>query len=139
MTKFSGSFSGKSVWQTAVSLKDQPGHDMILGEIAGPQKSSDENWKDAKITYWSTMDLIAGEGVQRGYYVNVHPNGDTDRGSFEGKVTFRGGEGRLEGMWKGSGGTGKFDGITAAGSYRARLVSPTEVEMTWDGEYELAT
>ena len=138
MTKFSGSFSGKSMWQTSVSLKDQPDHDIILGEIAGPQTCSDENWKDSSITYWSTIDLVAGSGVQRGYYVNVRPNGEADRGTFEGRVSFSGGEGRLEGTWKATGGTGKFSGLAGGGNYRGRLVSPTQVEMTWDGEYRLA-
>ena len=138
MTKVSGSFSGKAVWQASVSLKDQPNHDMILGEIAGPQKSSDEKWNNAAVTYWNTIDLLSGNGPQRGYFINVRPDGESDRGSFEGKVTTTGAEVRLEGTWKYTGGTGKFSGITGNGTYRGRMVSPTQVEMTWEGEYQLA-
>ncbi len=138
MPKFSGSFAGKSSWQTSISLKDQPNHDMLIGEIAGPQKSTDVLWNNSHITYWSTIDLLEGKGAQRGYYVNVRPNGELDRGSFEGKVTVNGNDVRLEGTWTTTGGTGKFAGMTGQGNYRGRMLSPTEVEMTWDGEYHLS-
>lgn len=138
MTKFSGSFSGTASWQTSVTLKDQPHHDMLLGEIAGPQKCDDPNWKGSRITYWSTLDLVAGNGKQHGYYLNARPNGETDRGSFEGKVRTDNGVTTLDGTWKGDGGTGKFKGLRADGKYRGRLISPTQVEMEWDGQYELS-
>lgn len=138
MTKFSGSFSGTAAWQTSVTLKDQPHHDMILGEIAGPQKTSDPNFANTRITYWSTLDLVAGNGQQIGYFLNAQPNGDTNRGSFQSKVRTDNGVTTLEGAWKFEGGTGKFKGITGNGTHRGRLVSPTQVEMDWEGQYELS-
>ena len=41
---------------------------------------------DSKITYWGTADLIAGNGPQRGYFVNEHSDGDRDFGTFEGRI-----------------------------------------------------
>ena len=40
-----------------------------------------------RITYWSTLDLVSGSGTQRGYFLNEYEDGDTDSGSFEGKVS----------------------------------------------------
>ncbi len=37
-----------------------------------------------------------------------------------------------------SDGTGKFTGITGQGTYRVRMPSASEVEMSWEGRYELA-
>jgi hypothetical protein len=139
MPSFSGSFSGKASVQTIAFLKDVPNHELHLNEINGAQKSTDNEWNNAKITYWSTVDLVSGNGSQRGYFLNVHEDGDSDSGSFEGKVTTSAKEVTLEGTWKYSGGTGKLKGLTGGGTYKGRLTSPTQVEMTWDGAYQLAS
>ena len=138
MTNFSGSFSGRAVSQTVVSLEDVPNHEMHLATITGLQKSSDDNWKDSRITYWDVSDLLGGNGTQRGYFVNVHANGDRDIGTFEGKVKTAGGQVTIEGTWKYTDGTGQFKGITGGGTYKGRMTSPTEVENTWEGTYQLA-
>jgi hypothetical protein len=138
MPNFSGSFSGRATSQTVVSLEDVPNHEMHLATITGLQKSSDDNWKDSRITYWDVSDLVGGNGTQRGYFVNVHANGDRDIGTFEGKVKAAGGQVTIEGTWKYADGTGQFKGITGGGTYKGRMTSPTEVENTWEGTYQLA-
>ena len=138
MPGFSGTFSGRARVQTAVSLSDTPGHELQLVEIAGAQQSKDENWKNAKITYWGFQDLTAGTGTQRGYYVNERKSGERDCGTFEGKVTIAQGQTTTEGTFHSTDRTGKFKGVKAQGTYKGRMVSPTEVEMTWEGKYELA-
>jgi hypothetical protein len=138
MPNFSGSFSGRATSQATIALEDIPNHDLNLLEVRGVQKTSDDNWKDAKITYWGTADLVDGNGPQRGYFVDVHANGDRDIGTFEGKVKTAGGQVTIEGMWKYVDGTGQFKGITGGGTYKGRMTSPTEVENTWEGTYELA-
>jgi hypothetical protein len=138
MPDCSGSFSGRATSQTTISLPDVSNHDLSLLEVRGVQKSADHNWDNAKITYWGTADLIAGNGPQRGYFVNEHADGDRDFGTFEGKIVTTGGEVTIEGMWKYTGGTGNFQGLTGGGSYKGRMTSATEVENTWEGTYELA-
>jgi hypothetical protein len=138
MPNFSGSFSGRATSQTVVSLEDVPNHEMHLATITGLQKSSDDNWKDSRITYWDVSDLVGGNGTQRGYFVNVHANGDRDIGTFEGKVKAAGGQVTIEGTWKYADGTGQFKGIAGGGTYKGRMTSPTEVENTWEGTYQLA-
>jgi hypothetical protein len=138
MPDCSGSFSGGATSQTTISLPDVSNHDLSLLEVRGVQKSTDHNWDNAKITYWGTADLIAGNGPQRGYFVNEHADGDRDFGTFEGKIVTTGVEVTIEGTWKYTGGTGNFQGLTGGGSYKGRMTSPTEVENTWEGTYELA-
>ena len=138
MPDCSGSFSGRATSQTTISLPDVSNHDLSHVEVRGVQKSTDQNWDNAKITYWGTADLIAGNGPQHGYFVNEHADGDRDFGTFEGKIVTTGGEVTIEGNWKYTGGTGNFQGLTGGGTYKGRMTSPTEVENTWEGAYELA-
>src|SRR2546426_12666689 len=127
MPSFSGSFSGKANSQTILYLNDVPNHELHLNEIRAPQKSTDNKWNNAKITYWSTLDLVSGNGSQRGYFLKEHEDGDSESGSFEGKVTTTAKEVILEGTLKYSGGTGKLKGLTGGGTYKGRLTSPTQV------------
>ena len=138
MPDLSGSFSGRATAQTTISLYDVANHDLNLLKVRGVQKSHDEKWNNSKMTYWGTADLIAGNGPQRGYFVDVHANGDRDIGTFDGSVKTAGGQVTIEGNWKYVDGTGMFKGLTGGGTYKGRMTSPTEVENTWEGTYELA-
>ena len=51
------------------------------------------------MTYWGTADLIAGNGPQRGYFVNEHSDGDRDFGTFEGRIATSEGHVTIEGVW----------------------------------------
>jgi len=82
--------------------------------------------------------VIAGNGPQRGYFVNEHADGDRDFGTFEGRIATSGGQVTIEGAWIFTGGTGTLEGLTGGGSYRGKMTSPREVENTWEGTYELA-
>jgi hypothetical protein len=137
MTDFSGSFSGRIRVLTTISLADISGHELQTVEITGPQSSSDANWNAARVTYWGVSDVVAGNGTQRGYYVNERADGSRDWGTFEGKVTTNQGGTVIDGMWRLSEGTGKFAGGTGQGTYKTRMTSPTELECTWQGRYEL--
>ncbi len=139
MPAITGSFSGKVRVQTAISVPDQLNHELNLAEIAGTQKSSDEKWNNAAITYWGITDLVEGRGTQRGYFVNVHGEVDRDWGTFEGRVATTGGQITVEGTWQFTGGDGKFKGLTGNGTFKTRLSSPTQVDASWQGNYELAT
>ena len=138
MPNASGSFSGKTISQSVTNLDDMPNHEVRLATISGIQKSSDPKWNDCGITYCDMSDLTGGSGPQRGYFTNTHSNGDRDFGTFEGRVNTSGGQTTLEGTWKYTDGTGEFKGITGGGTYKGRMTSPTEVENTWEGKYELA-
>jgi hypothetical protein len=137
MPQFSGSFSGKAGSQAMVSVNDVPDHDMSIVEITGPQTSSGPLWNGATVAYWGVADLIGGKGTQTGYFMNRHSNGDIDRGSFEARVTTAGGAMTMQGTWKLLGGTGALAGISGSGTYTGRMTSATEVEVSWEGSYQL--
>jgi len=138
MPAMTGSFSGSVRGQTSISLPDRPSHTLDLAEITGRQKSSDERWNNASITYWGFTDIIEGKGTQRGYFVNSHGGEDRDWGTFEGKVATISGQITVEGTWQFTGGSGKFSGLTGNGTFTTKMSSPTEVEASWQGAYELA-
>ncbi len=138
MPDLSGSFSGRATAQTTISLYDVSNHDLNLLKVRGVQKSPDEEWNNSKITYWGTADLIAGNGPQRGYFVNEHSDGDRDFGTFEGRIATSDGQVTIEGAWKFTGCTGKLEALTGGGSYKGKMTSPVEVENTWEGKYQIA-
>jgi hypothetical protein len=137
MRAVSGSFSGSIRTQSVVSL-DQPNHSLGVTEVRGTQSSSDARWNNSSITYWATTDMQGTQGVQRGYFLNDHGATGQDRGSFEGNVSIIGGEVVVEGKWQYTGGAGDFAGITGGGTFKVKLTSPTTVEASWQGTYELA-
>jgi len=138
MTNISGSFSANVRVQTILVPQDQPNHELQLAEIHATQKSPDPNWNNSRLTYSSFADLVSGTGTQRGYFLNEHPDGDRDCSTFEGKVTTTGRETTLEGTFTFASGSGKLTGIRGAGTYKGRMVSPTQIDMTWSGSYETA-
>ena len=131
-----GSFTGKITQQSALSVADQPKHNLGIGEVTGTQKSADPLWNDAKITYWAVTDLTDGEGSQRGYYNNVHGDKGHEWGTFEGKVTGNGTT--VEGTWTITAGDGEFRGVTGSGNFITVMKSETDIEANWDGNYELS-
>jgi len=139
MPAISGSFSGNVKVLTALTLSDQPNHELNLAEVGGIQKTSDDKWNNARITYWGTTDIAGGSGKQSGYFVNDHGADGRDYGTFEGKVAANVTGMTVEGAWKYTGGTGKFQGITGGGTFRTRVNVARGVECNWQGAYELAT
>src|SRR6266851_6498146 len=137
MPSASGSFIGKTNSQAMVSLKDAPDHEMSVIEVTGPQTSSDPLWNGATVSYWGAADLVAGSGPQTGYFMNRHTNGDIDRGTFAGRITTAGGVVTMEGSWKYTGGTGALARISGGGTYKGDITSPTEVQTSWEGTYQL--
>jgi len=138
MPAFSGSFSGTIRTQSVVSVPDQPNHSLGVSEVAGTQSSADPKWNKSTINYWATLDLVATQGIQRGYFVNDHGSVGIDRGTFEGNVSVVAGQTVVEGKWQYTGGEGSFAGITGGGTFKTKLTSPTSLEATWEGAYELA-
>jgi hypothetical protein len=138
MPSVSGSFSGTIRSQSVLSVTDAPAHSLGVAEVRGTQSTSDPKWNNATITYWGTIDMQGARGAQRGYFLNDHGAAGHDRGTFEGNVSIVGGEAVTEGTWQYTGGDGEFAGITGGGTFKTRLTSPTTVEATWQGAYNLA-
>lgn len=138
MITVSGSFSGGIRTQSVISLTDAPNHSLGVVEVGGTQSSSDPKWNNSTITYWGTTDMQGTQGTQRGYFLNDHGSDGHDRGTFEGTVSVVAGQPVVEGKWQYTGGAGNFAGITGSGTFKTKLTSPTTVEASWQGTYELA-
>jgi hypothetical protein len=138
MNHMTGSFVGKITQQSTLTPTDQPDHVMNIAEVHGTQKSSDPLWNNSKIAYWGVTELLNGKGTQHGYFDEKHAEAGRDWGTFEARVTAVGGGMMLEGTFKITGGDGKYSGITGGGKFKSVMKSETELECTWDGNYELA-
>ena len=138
MTDTSGSFASRTRMFHTVSLADVPGHELQTVEVTGTHSSPDSIWNNARVTYWGVSDLLAGNGSQRGYYVNEHTDGGLENGTFEGRVTTDQRGTRIEGTWRATDGTGIYTGMKAEGTFTVELISPTEGKCSWQGRYELA-
>jgi hypothetical protein len=137
MPSMHGSFVGKIHSQAMVTVRDAPNHELGLMQLSGPQMVSDPLLDGATVSYSGMADLVSGNGTQTGYYVNQHPNGDTDYGTFKATITTADGAVTLEGTWQCTGGTGALARISGSGTYKGAMVSPTEVETKWEGSYQL--
>jgi len=138
MIAVSGSFSGGIRTQSVIALTDEPNHSLGVVEVVGTQSSSDPKWNNSAISYWGTTDMQGTQGTQRGYFLNDHGSDGHDRGTFEGTVSVVAGQPVVEGKWHYTGGAGNFAGITGSGTFKTKLTSPTTVEASWQGTYELA-
>jgi hypothetical protein len=138
MPSITGTFSGQITKHSAISLADQPNHEMSIAEVSGTQQSADPLWEGSKITYWGVTDVRDGNGTQSGYYNNVHGDKGRDWGTFEGKVTVAGGKMTVAGTYKFAGGDGEYRGVTGSGKFKTVMKSETEIECSWEGKYVLA-
>jgi hypothetical protein len=138
MPAFSGSFLGTVRSQSNIVLADQPNHSIGVAEISGTQKSTDPKWDNSAISYGAFTDMLGAQGTQRGFFTDDHGSAGIDRGTFEGNVSIVGGFPVVEGKWQYTGGEGSFASITGGGTFKTKLTSPTTVEATWQGAYELA-
>ena len=138
MPNATGHFTARATMQTVFSLHDTTDHELSMREVRGLHISSDENWNDARLTYWGTADMIGGSGPEHGYFVEDHANGDRTCGTYEGTLSSAKGQVTIQGEFRYTSGTGKFAGISGSGKFKGRMTSPTEVEMSWEGSYQLA-
>jgi hypothetical protein len=138
MPAISGTFSGSIEVQTTMLVGDQAHHEMSMAQVRGSQKSADPLWNNAMISYFAVLDLVDGNGPQRGYFINTHVDGGNSWGTFEGAVVLVGGEVRCDGTWRHTGGNGHYAGVSGDGTFSMRMTSPKTVETAWKGTYELA-
>jgi hypothetical protein len=139
MPNFSRSFSGRTTLQLTIPLHDVSDHELNILEVTGVQKSFDEKWNNAKITYCGTADLIAGSGPQHGYFVDEHSDGDRDWGTFQGKIAVYAGQVYMEGTWTFTDGTGKLKGLTGSGGYKGWMISAQKAKHIWAGTYRITS
>ena len=137
MPNFTGQLKGTSSVQTIASLNDTAGHQLMLRAGTAHQTCSDPHFNNTRHSSWSTADVTNGNGHERGYFMNEHANGDREGGTYEGKVSTKNDKVSFEGTWKYTHGTGQFAGISVNGTFKGHMTSPTETEVTFEGNYQL--
>ncbi len=138
MKHMTGSFRGKITQQCTLTLTDRSNHVINIAEVHGTRKTSESLWNNSKNAYWGFTDLLNGKGKQQGYFGDNHPGTGRVWGTYEGRVTTFDGGMIVEGTFKFAGGDGKFRSITGGGRFKSVIKTETEVDSTWDGDYELA-
>jgi outer membrane protein assembly factor BamB len=98
--------------------------------MLGQHKCAVPQWNDAKLTYVGTTDSVGGQGEQRGYFHNIHTNGDTSYGTFDAKLTMSDAP-TVEGAWRFAGGTGSMTRLS--GEAVGSGVMSTARRNDWDG------
>ena len=80
------------------------------------------------------VNTKTGEGSLRAYREATDSDGDKRYDTYEGK---RVSDTLWEGEWTTMRGTGKYEGITGKGTWRAYIVAPGQSHCNWEGELEL--
>jgi hypothetical protein len=135
---------GPAICRTVVPLGpgEDPKHQLVVLAIyRATTTSPDPNINGSELIAYEQADEVAGTGTQRGYYVRLYKDGDTDYGTYEGthKTTVKA-DGSWEATtwevtWKCSGGTGKFKNITGSGTARGKATAQESLE-EFEGEVE---
>lgn len=137
MPNFTGQLKGTNVAQTFVSCNDTPGHQLMLRAGTAQQTCSDPLFNNTRHNSCSSADVKNGNGHEHGYFVNEHANGDREGGEYEGTITMKNDKLSFEGTWKYTHGTGQFAGISGNGRFKGHMISASESEVSFEGNYEL--
>jgi len=137
MPNFTGQLKGTSTAQTIVSCNDTPGHQLMLRVGTAQQTCSDPLFNNTRHNSCSSADVTNGNGHEHGYFVNEHANGDREVGSWEGTITTKNDKVSFEGTWKYTHGTGQFSGISGNGKFHGHMTSPSDSEVSFEGNYQL--
>ena len=136
--------AGKGIGITAETKMfpgDNPAHEVTLTTALYLDNSDDPNFDNSRVQHVNVSDYTAGSGEHWGHRKTTHPNGDLSFGTYEGTTTtIVDGEGTphttFQGMWKFTGGTGKFSNASGGGTYSGRITAEG-LAYEWEGEYEL--
>lgn len=142
------SVSGVSVLkysrQQAAPAGDPAGPVLLLNEARGSNRNTGttEYMANADVTLREIADLTRGNGPHQGY-ITMAKGADTTISQWHGKVSTTMGSDqqpvtRFEGTWSTLQGAGRYAGATGHGTYRGKMLSPTEYAVEFSGDIELS-
>ena len=124
-----------------INVGDTEDHIISLREFEGTNVSTGkEKFMDGALDVGMTFaDLVKGSGPYQGYG-KMSLNGDVIFWKHQGKAaTTLSPEGKpvttSEGSFTWTKGTGKYENIQGAGTYKGKYISKTIVIVEWEGEY----
>ena len=136
----SGVFSMKVGQQQALSVASPADPVLLLTQSTGTNRSTGKvaYMDGAQVINREIADLTQGNGPHQGYTTEIQGT-DTSVARWQGKVVTTLGPDqkpvtRFAGSWSKVKGTGRYEGISGAGSYQGRMTSPTEYTIEWRGE-----
>ena len=139
-SQISGIFSMKVGQQQALSVASPADPVLLLTQSSGTNRSTGKSayMDGAEVVNREIGDLTQGNGPHQGYLTQIK-GADTTITRWQGKVVTTLGPDqkpstRFEGAWSKLKGTGRYQGLTGAGSYKGRMTSPTEYTIEWNGE-----
>jgi hypothetical protein len=137
--------SGTDTWGPVVSETmsypgDVPNHEISQRVRRYTTTSTEPDLDGTEGLLYMQADSMAGTGSHRGYAVRTYKDGDKSFASVEGthKMTSTDGgswELTLEGTWKVTGGTGRFENAKGSGTYNGEII-PKGGGTDWKGEIE---
>jgi hypothetical protein len=138
--QISGVFSLKVGQQQSLPVATPADPVLLLTQSSGTNRSTGKAayMDGAQVINREIADLRQGNGPHQGYTTEIL-GADTTVTGWQGKVTTTLGPDqrpvtRFEGSWSKVKGTGQYEGVTGAGSYKGRMTSPTEYTVEWSGE-----
>ena len=138
-SKVGGSFSLKYAEQHPLPVPGSEGHTLLIGRVQGTNRSTGPTryMEGAAVSNLEFADLTQGNGPHQGYLTMIS-GADTVLTKWSGKVTTTMSDKTpmtsFEGTWTKAKGTGQYEGISGAGSYKGRFTSRTEYVVDWKGE-----
>ena len=140
LLQVSGVFSMKVGQQQTLPVASPAEPVLLLTQSSGTNRSTGTSayMDGAVVINRQIADLTQGNGPQQGYITEIH-GADTTVTRYQGKVVTTLGADqkpstRFEGTWSKLSGTGQYEGVTGAGSYKGKMTSPTEYTVEWSGE-----
>jgi hypothetical protein len=138
--QISGVFSMKVGQQQTLPVASPADPVLLLTQSSGSNRNTGKSayMDGAQVTNREIADLTQGNGPHQGYITEIL-GADTTVTRWQGKVTTTLGPDqnpntRFEGSWSKIKGTGQYEAVTGAGSYKGRMTSPTEYTIEWSGE-----
>ena len=141
--QISGVFTMKVGQQQTLPVATPADPVLLLTQSSGTNRNTGKSayMDGAKAISREIADLTQGNGPHQGYITEIL-GADTTVTRWQGKVTTALGPDqkpttRFDGSWSKLKGTGQYDGVTGAGSYRGKMTSPTDYTVEWSGEISI--
>jgi len=140
--EFAGTFTMRYEQQQPTPVGDADGHIILTAVAKGTNRSSGRTafMDGAAVTQISLTEMTQGNGPDQGYIIEAK-DGEIAVTRYSRRVKTTLADGKpvttVEGTWTKVSGTGRYDGITGAGTYTGRLLSPSDFVVDWRGSMTL--